>query len=67
MTAALRFCKCGHVEGTHWAGDEVEESLLGHALPYRCHAKIRGNDCECTKFRPKKNGSRVKRFLTGRP
>jgi hypothetical protein len=58
MTTALRFCKCGHVEGTHWAGDPVEESLVGHSLPYRCH---------CTKFRPKKNGSRVKRFLTGRP
>ena len=64
MTTASRFCKCGHVEGTHWAGDPVEEALVGHELPYRCHAK----DCDCTKFRSKKkNGSRVKRFLSRRP
>jgi hypothetical protein len=60
---ALRFCKCKHVEGTHWGGDAVEEALVGHPLPYRCHAK----DCDCTNFRPKRNGSWVKRFLTGRP
>jgi hypothetical protein len=67
MVTGLRSCKCGHVEGTHWAGDEVEEALVGHPLPYRCHAKTRGKDCDCTRFRPKKSGSRVKRFLTGRP
>jgi hypothetical protein len=67
MTGDLRFCKCGHVEGTHWAGDPVEEALVGHSLPFRCHAKTRGKECDCTKFRPKKNGSRIKRFLAGRP
>jgi hypothetical protein len=44
---ALRFGKCKHVEATHWVGDAVEEALVGHPLPFRCHAK----NCDCTKFR----------------
>jgi hypothetical protein len=61
MTVALRWCKCGHVEGIHWGGDEVEEALVEHPLPFQCHAK----DCDCTEFRPKKL-NRIKHFLTGR-
>jgi hypothetical protein len=66
MMADLRFCKCGHVEGAHWGGDEVAEDMLGYGLPFRCHAKNRGDDCGCTQFRPKKP-NRIKYFITGRP
>ena len=50
----MRFCTCGHVEGTHWEGDEIEEALVGRALPYQCHAK----SCSCTKFRLRRLGWR---------
>jgi hypothetical protein len=46
----MRFCTCGHVEGTHGAGDAVEEALVGYPLPYKCHAK----NCSCTKFRDRR-------------
>jgi hypothetical protein len=55
---SLRFCKCKHVEGTHWGGDAVEEALVGHPLPFKCHAK----SCGCTRFESKR-GSWVRRLL----
>ena len=55
----MRFCTCGHAEGTHWGGDPVEEALVGHPLPYRCHAKEKGKtDCTCTEFRLRREGWR---------
>jgi hypothetical protein len=52
MTGALRFCKCGHVEGMH----------MGDYFERECQTE----GCDCTRLRPKKSGSRIKRFLTGR-
>ena len=60
---ALRWCKCKHVDGTHWAGDPVEEALIGHELPFRCRAKTKGKDCDCTEFRPRKSNP-IRHFLT---
>jgi hypothetical protein len=61
----MRYCACGHVEGTHWGGDEAEEALVGHALPYRCHAKTKKgkHECPCTKFRLRRQG--LRRLLPG--
>jgi hypothetical protein len=42
----MPYCRCGHVEGTHWAGEDPGSE-------YTCHAYKSDfvHPCSCTKFR----------------
>jgi hypothetical protein len=55
-----RWCKCGHIEGTHWLHEPDDK-------PHICYSWNRKKKrCKCTEFRPKKRKNRIKFYFTGR-
>jgi hypothetical protein len=73
-----RWCKCGHIEGTHFsemyeglqeffAGDgRKEASWFTSEHGFKCHYGSGRKACKCTEFRPKKRKNLIKFYFTGR-